>query len=206
VDQAQPCAMSTHAGWRASQQVQANQGAAGVDAESMTDCAGNLQDQLDTMWHRMSSGRDVPPPVNAGGLPKQTGGTRRRGMPTGGDSMAQLVATESLAPFVAPQVQPDADGSRPGQSALQAVAVTRQRCWRDDWVVAYDIQQRGDRIAHALMRRAVTPHPDGQGWLRDSDRGLHAPLPGEDGPRSARTAGTPPGGVVRPWLANRLLQ
>jgi hypothetical protein len=46
VDQAKPCATSQHAVWRAYQQVKAKWGAAGVDAESMTDVEGNLKDHL----------------------------------------------------------------------------------------------------------------------------------------------------------------
>jgi RNA-directed DNA polymerase len=41
VDKAKPCAISKHAVWRAYQKVKANQGAAGVDAESITDFKGN---------------------------------------------------------------------------------------------------------------------------------------------------------------------
>jgi hypothetical protein len=44
VDTAKPCAIAKHAVWRAYQQVRAHQGAAGVDAESITDCEGNRKE------------------------------------------------------------------------------------------------------------------------------------------------------------------
>jgi RNA-directed DNA polymerase len=85
------------------------------------------------------------------------------------------------------------------------VAVTRQRCWRYDWVVAYDIQKRFDRLDHSLMRRAVKHHTDGKWLLLYIERWLNAPMQGEDGQLIERTAGTPHGGVVSPLLANLFL-
>jgi RNA-directed DNA polymerase len=123
-------------------------------------------------------------------------------MPTVGDRIAQLGAEEYLEPCVEPPCHPDSDGYRPGKSALQAMAVTRQRCWRYDWVVAYDLPPLFDRIDHALMRRVVKHHTEGKGLLLSLARWLNAPRPGEDGQRIERTAGTPPGGVVSPLLTN----
>jgi retron-type reverse transcriptase len=80
----------------------------------------------------MAAGSSFPPPVRAVGIPQKTGGPRSRGIPTVGDSIAQMVATESLEPLVEPQCQPKSYGYRPGQSALEAVEGTRQRGWRYD--------------------------------------------------------------------------
>jgi RNA-directed DNA polymerase len=171
----------------------------------MTDFARNLKDNLYKIWNRMASGSDCPPPVRAVGIPKRTGGTRILGMPTVGDSIAQMVAKEYLEPLVEPHVHPDSSGYRPGQSALQAVAATRKRCWRYDWLVAYDIQKLLDSIGHSLMLRAVKHHPDCTGRRLDIERWLTAPMQQEDGSLVARTAGTPQGGVVRPLLANLFL-
>jgi RNA-directed DNA polymerase len=206
VDKAKPFEISQHAVWRAYQRVKAHQGAAGVDAESLTDFEGHLKNTRYKIWNRMASGSDFPPPVRAVGIPKKTGGTRILGIPTGGDRLAQMVATESLAPLVEPQFHPDSYGYRPGKSALQAVEVTRQRCWRYDWLVEYDIPKLFDSIEHTLRLRAVKYHPDWKWLLLSSERGLTAPMQREDGSCVARTAGTPPGGVVRPLLANLFLQ
>jgi RNA-directed DNA polymerase len=205
VDKAKPFAISKHAVWRAYQKVKANQGAAGVDAESITDFEGNLKDKLYKIWNRMSSGSYFPPPVRAVGIPKKTGGTRILGIPTVGDRIAQMVAKEHLEPFVEPQFHPDSYGYRPGKSALQAVAVTRKRCWRYDWLVEYDIQKLFDSIDHSLMLRAVKHHTDCKWLLLYIERWLKAPMQGEDGQLIERTAGTPQGGVVSPLLANLFL-
>jgi len=116
-----------------------------------------------------------------------------------------MVAKEFLEPLVEPSFHPDSYGYRPGKSALQAVEVTRKRCWRYDWLVEYDIQKLFDTIDHTLMLRAVKSHTDCK-WLRlYIERWLTAPMQREDGSCVARTAGTPQGGVVSPLLANLFL-
>ena len=52
--------------------VKANQGAAGVDKESITDFERDLKGNLYKIWNRMSSGSYVPPPVRTVAIPKKT--------------------------------------------------------------------------------------------------------------------------------------
>lgn len=205
MDKAKPFTISKHAVWRGYQKVKANHGAAGVDAVSLTDFEGNLKNNLYKLWNRMASGSYFPPPVRAVGIPKKTGGTRILGIPTVGDRIAQMVAKEVLEPLVEPSFHPDSYGYRPGKSALQAVEVTRKRCWRYDWLVEYDIQKLFDTIDHTLMLRAVKHHTDCKWVLLYIERWLTAPMQLEDGSCVARTAGTPQGGVVSPLLANLFL-
>jgi RNA-directed DNA polymerase len=35
---------------------------------------------------------------------------------------------------------PDSYGYRPGKSALDAIGVTRKRCWKYEWVLEFDIK------------------------------------------------------------------
>jgi hypothetical protein len=74
VDTVKPLVMSKPAVWRASQNVQTQQGAAGVDAASRTDVEGHLKDHLEKIGNRMSSGSSLPLPVSAVGIPKKNGG------------------------------------------------------------------------------------------------------------------------------------
>ena len=71
--------------------VKANQGAAGVDKESIADFERDLKNNLYKIWNRMSSGSYVPPPVRTVAIPKKTGGERMLGIPTVTDRVAQLV-------------------------------------------------------------------------------------------------------------------
>ena len=77
------------------------------------------------------------------------------------------------------------------------------RGWRDDWVLALDIQGFWDTIAHELRLRAVQQHTDSPGVLVCIERWLKAPGQMPDGTLVAREQGTPHGGVASPLLANR---
>ncbi len=49
--------------WEAFKRVKANQGAAGVDAQSIADFEADLSNNLYKLWNRLSSGSYFPPPV-----------------------------------------------------------------------------------------------------------------------------------------------
>ena len=127
--------------WEAYEKVKANQGAAGVDGESIAEFEGDLKGNLYKLWNRMSSGTYFPPPVRAVEIPKAGGkGVRVLGVPTVSDRIAQTVVRSYLEPEVEPMFHPDSYGYRPGRSALDAVGTCRQRCWRKDWVIDLDIR------------------------------------------------------------------
>lgn len=191
--------------WDAYQRVKANQGAAGVDGESVAAFEADLKDNLYKVWNRMSSGSYVPPPVRLVEIPKDTGGTRPLGIPTVADRVAQTVVLLVLEPVVDAHFHPDSYGYRPGKSALDAVGMARQRCWAADWVIDLDIQDFFGSIPHDLVERAVAHHTD-LPWVRlYIARWLRAPVQRPDGTREARTKGTPQGGVISPVLANLFL-
>jgi len=128
VSQAKPFSISKKIVWEAYERVKANQGAAGVDAESIEGFEQDLKNNLYRIWNRMSSGTYFPPPVRTVAIPKKDGGERRLGIPTVADRIAQTVAKLYLEPMVEPSFHPDSYGYRPRKSALDAVGTTRQRC------------------------------------------------------------------------------
>ena len=78
--------------WEAYKSVKANDGAAGVDGQSIEEFEADLKNNLYRIWNRMSSGTYFPPPVRAVEIPKpHGGGTRILGIPTVGDRIAQTV-------------------------------------------------------------------------------------------------------------------
>ena len=191
--------------WEAYQRVKANHGAAGVDGQTLAAFEEDLKGNLYKVWNRMSSGSYFPPPVRLVEIPKDNGGKRPLGIPTVGDRVAQTVVKMVLEPEVEPVFHPDSYGYRPGKSALDAVGVTRQRCWEFDWVVDLDIKAFFDSLDHALVERAVAHHTDVP-WVRlYISRWLRAPVQRPDGTLEPRTKGTPQGGVISPLLANLFL-
>src|SRR5688572_15416 len=63
--------------WEAFRDVKENQGAPGVDGQSIADFEADLRNNLYRIWNRMSSGTYFPPPVRAVEIPKQHGGGTR---------------------------------------------------------------------------------------------------------------------------------
>ena len=100
--------------------------------------------------------------------------------------------------MVEPHFDADSYGYRPKRSALQAVGVTRQRCFRYHWVVDVDIRGFFDHLDHELMMRAVRKHTDCKWVLLYIDRWLKAPAQLADGTLLPREEGTPQGGVMTP--------
>lgn len=191
--------------WEAYRRVKANKGAAGVDEESISDFEKGLKDNLYKLWNRMSSGSYFPPPVKSAEIPKKTGGRRKLGIPTVADRIAQTVVKMALEPKVEPSFHQDSYAYRPGKSALDAVKITRERCWRYDWLLEFDVKGLFDTIDHELLMRAVRKHTDCPWVILYIERWLKAPFQSGDGELTARDAGTPQGGVVSPVLANLFL-
>ena len=67
--------------WEAFKRVRANQGAAGVDGQSIAEFEADLRNNLYMLWNRLSSGSYFPPPVRRVDIPKANGGTRPLGIP-----------------------------------------------------------------------------------------------------------------------------
>jgi len=190
--------------WEAYQRVKANKGAAGIDKESIIDFEQNLKDNLYKLWNRMSSGSYCPPPVKAVEIPKKNGGLRVLGIPTVADRIAQMTVKMYFEPMVEPYFYPDSYGYRPRKSALEAIRITRRRCWRYHWILEYDIKGLFDSIDHKLLMRAVRKHTDCKWIILYIERWLKAPFKDKDG-LIERKAGTPQGGVISPVLANLFL-
>src|ERR1700692_4267297 len=153
----------------------------------------------------MSSGSYFPPPVRAVTIPKKSGGDRILGVPTVADRVAQMVVKQVIEPNLDPVFLADSYAYRPLKSALDAVGVTRERCWKYDWVVEFDIKGLFDNIDHELLLRAVRKHVTCKWALLYIERWLTAPMEHAAGMKAERTLGTPQGGVVSPILANLFL-
>jgi group II intron reverse transcriptase/maturase len=189
--------------WEAFRQVKANQGAAGVDGQSIAGFEADLKNNLFKIWNRMSSGAYFPPAVRAVEIPKQHGGgTRMLGIPTVADRVAQTVVARHLGARVEKVFHEDSYGYRPGRSALDAAQVCRERCWKRDWVIDLDIQKFFDSVRWDLIVKAVQAHTDAPWVVLYVKRWLAAPLQLPDGTLAERDRGTPQGSAVSPVLAN----
>jgi RNA-directed DNA polymerase len=149
--------------WDAWLKVKENGGAAGADGVTIGQYEENLKGNLYKLWNRMSSGSYFPGPVRAVEIPKK-GGTRVLGIPNVDDRIAQTVAAMVLEPEVEKVFHDDSYGYRPGRSPVDAVRMCRERCWRRDWTVDWDVRAFFDSVPWDLMLKAVARHTD-QKWV-----------------------------------------
>ncbi|MBS4535679.1 group II intron reverse transcriptase/maturase [Clostridium sp. D2Q-14] len=187
------------------EKVKANKGTYGVDDQSIEDFEENLNNNLYKIWNRMSSGSYFPKPVKAVGIPKKNGGTRILGILTVEDRIAQMVAKMYFEPCVEPIFYDDSYGYRPNKSAIQALEVTRERCWGKNWVFEFDIKGLFDNIRHDYLIEMVKRHTEETWIVMYIKRWLVTPFQKEDGTITTRTSGTPQGGVISPVLSNLFL-
>ncbi len=185
--------------------IKANAGAAGVDKQTIEYFEKDLKDNLYKIWNRMSSGCYFPPAVKAVPIPKKSGGQRILGIPTVADRIAQMVVKMQIEPELEAKFLADSYGYRPGKSALDAVGITRARCWQYDWVLEFDIKGLFDNIDHELLLRALEKDVRCDWATLYIKRWLMAPMQGVDGTQIERNRGTPQGGVISPLLANLFL-
>ena len=202
---AKPFAISKQLVLEAYKRVKANKGSAGIDAESLEMFESKLKSNLYKIWNRMSSGSYFPPPVKLVAIPKKQGGERLLGVPTVSDRVAQMVVKMVLEPELEQHFLADSYGYRPGTSALDAISVTRKRCWEHLWLVEFDIKGMFDNISHDLLMKAVRKHTDNKWILLYIERWLKAPMCNTKGELIQRNKGTPQGGVISPLLSNLFL-
>ena len=202
MNEGKPFEISRHQVLAAYKRVKANQGAGGIDGINFTEYEKDLKDNLYKIWNRMSSGSYFPKAVKGVEIPKKDGKKRLLGIPTITDRVAQMVVRMNFEPLVEPIFKQDSYGYRPTRSAIDAVEVTRKRCWEMAWVVEFDIRKLFDNLDHGLMMKAVRKHTDNKWVLLYIERFLKAPMQMPDGRVQERHAGTPQGGVISPVLAN----
>jgi RNA-directed DNA polymerase len=182
--------------------VKANHGAGGIDGVNFAEFEKDLQNNLYKIWNRMSSGSYFPAAVKGVEIPKKNGKKRLLGIPTITDRIAQMVVRMNFEPLVEPVFCPDSYGYRPNRSAIDAVGMTRKRCWEMAWLIEYDIVGMFDNIDHELLMKAVRKHTDSKWVILYIERSLTVPIKMPDDTLRERTSGVPQGGVLSPVLAN----
>src|SRR3954471_15392982 len=182
-------------------------GAAGVDGQTATDYAANLEGNLRSLLDRAKSGHYQAPPVRRVHIPKGTGPeTRPIGIPTFEDKILQRAVVMVLESVYEQDFLDCSYGFRPGRSGHQALEALRQRLMevRGGCVLEIDIRKFFDtmdhRHLHAILRRRVR---DGV-LLRLIGKWLNAGVM-EDGRVTHPDSGSPQGGVISPILSNAYL-
>ena len=180
--------------------------ATGIDKESWGDFEKKLQDNLYVIWNRLASGTYFPSAVREVEIPKKDGKTRKLGIPTLRDRIAQEVVRKRMEQQIDHLFHENSYGYRPLKSARQAIEEVRKNCKITDWVIDLDISKFFDEISHDLMLKAVA-HVIEDKWVSMYvERWLKMKIVNKEGVENDRGGkGTPQGGVISPLLANLYL-
>ena len=173
--------ISRHQVLEAYKRVKANKGAGGIDGVNFAEFDKDVKGNLYKIWNRMSSGSYFPSVVKGVEIPKKNGKMRLLGIPTIADRVAQMVVLMNFEPQVEPIFCSDSYGYRPNRSAIDAVGVTRERCWEMAWLIEYDIVGMFDNIDHELLMKAVCKHTNNKWVILYIERALVAPIKMPDG-------------------------
>lgn len=187
------------------QRVVENQGAAGVDALTVTELKDHLKRYWPTIRARLLAGTYQPQPVRRVDIPKPQGGVRTLGIPTVVDRLIQQALHQVLQPIFEPSFSAGSYGFRPGRNAHQALRQARQYVAQGKrWVVDMDLEKFFDRVNHDLLMSKLAARIGDARVLTLTRRYRQAGMMA-DGLLQPRTEGTPQGGPLSPLLSNILL-
>jgi RNA-directed DNA polymerase len=190
---------------RAWQQVRKNQGAAGVDGQSVARFEAQAERYLDELGEALAQDCYEPQPIKRVEIPKAPGKTRPLGIPTVKDRIVQTALKRVIEPIFEQDFLPNSYGFRPGKGCKDALREVDELLKAGHHqVVDADLQGYFDSIPHQqLMERVKERISDGRvlklldSWLKqDILKGLERWTP---------VAGTPQGAVISPLLANLYL-
>lgn len=183
--------------------VKANNGAPGVDGETVEAYGKNLAERLSQLHHELKADTYEPKPVLRVEIPKPDGSSRPLGIPTVEDRVVQQALLNILQPIFEPGFHPSSYGYRPGRSCHQAVA-------KAEWfinkpglkhVVDMDLSKCFDRLNHELILEGLNRKVSDGSVLKLIKRFLTAGVM-KDGAWEGTDLGSPQGGVISPLLTN----
>lgn len=187
------------------EKVQANQGAAGVDRQSVERFEFKSEIYLSELHEALSQGRYRPQAIRRVDIAKDDGQTRPLGIPTVKDRIVQTAVKLVIEPIFEVQFLESSYGFRPGRGCKDALREVDELL-KQGYVHVVDADLKGyfDSIPHdKLMQRVEASISDGRvlalikSWLKqDIIKGVERWTP---------TGGTPQGAVISPLLANLYL-
>jgi RNA-directed DNA polymerase len=183
--------------------VKANNGAPGVDGQTVRAFGENLDEEIAKLHLELKTGTYRPSPVLRVEIPKPDGKKRPLGIPTVRDRVVQQALLNVLQPIYDPDFHPSSYGYRPGRSCHQAVAKAERFMNRYGltYVVDMDISKCFDRLDHDLILREVNRKVSDGSVLQLIRLFLEAGVMA-DGVFEESGVGSPQGGVISPLLTN----
>jgi len=186
-------------------QVRANKGAPGIDGISVEDFPAYARKNWKGIRQSLLQGEYHPSPVKRVEIPKDSGGTRKLGIPIVMDRVIQQAITQILTPVFDPHFSESSFGFRPGRSAHQAVdKVLKDIREGYRYAVDIDLEKLFDTVDHDVLMRRVSRRIRDKGLLRLIGRYLRCGVV-VNGRLNQTAQGVPQGGPLSPMLSNILL-
>ncbi len=181
-------------------------GASGVDGQTASEYAQDLEANLGRLLERAKSGTYRAPPVRRVHIAKEGGKSRPIGIPTFEDKILQRAVVMLLEPIYEEDFYDCSYGFRPRRSAHQALEELWKQTMRGDvkWILEVDIRAFFDTLDRGHLREFLSRRVRDGVVLRLLGKWLKAGVL-EDGSVSYPERGSPQGGVVSPILANLYL-
>ncbi|HVV70074.1 MAG TPA: group II intron reverse transcriptase/maturase [Verrucomicrobiae bacterium] len=184
--------------------VAANDGAAGVDRQSVAAFQARCQSELGRLSEEIREGRYKRQAARRVWIDKP-GSTEQRplGIPCVRDRVTEGAIRQVIEPIFEREFAQHSYGFRPGRSAQEAVGrVERLLKEGYTWVVDADIKSYFDRIPRTPLLTRVAEHVSDRQVLGLIEQSLSAGVMEEMKGWQPTEQGTPQGGVLSPLLAN----
>jgi RNA-directed DNA polymerase len=183
-----------------------NQGAPGVDGQTVEEAQRNAEPLLAALRHDLLAGSYRPGDVRRVWLPKPGGGQRGLGIPNVVDRVVQQAVLQVLEPIFEPTFHLSSHGFRPHRGAHTAIAQVKEHLEAGyQTVVDIDLSKFFDRVHHQRLLDRIAQRVSDQRVLALVRHMLRAGVVMPDGTKITVTEGTPQGGPLSPLLSNIVL-
>jgi len=178
-------------------------GAAGIDKQSLSDFADELDNNIMQLQRELQTKQYKPLAVKRVEIPKADGGVRLLGIPAVRDRIVQQTLLNILQPIFDSGFHPSSYGYRPNKSCHDAIskATLFIRKYERRFVVDMDLSKCFDTLDHELIIKSVRKRVTDGSILNLIKKFLRSGVMiGKHW--EASTVGSPQGGVISPLLAN----
>lgn len=183
--------------------VKANNGAPGIDGETVGDYANDLLKNTELLHEKLKTERYEPSPVRRVEIQKPDGGVRLLGVPTVKDRVVQQAIVNVIEPIFDPTFHPSSYGYRPKRSQHEAVAKAERFMNRYGLteVVDMDLSKCFDTLDHQIIMDTVAERISDGKVLKLIRKFLKSGVMNDE-IFTATEIGSCQGGVISPLLSN----